>query len=68
MSVGVHKRGDLSGLDSNKPGRREEILGKKNKNKKNRDQRGQKEEIDFWAFQDMGSVSVSTVNEGRIKD
>lgn len=36
--------------------------------KKITDQGGQKEEIDFWAFQDMGSVSVSTVNKGRIKD
>lgn len=64
LSIGVHQRGDLSGPDSNKPGRREEILGKK----KITDQGGQKEEIDFWAFQDMGSVSVSTVNKGRIKD
>lgn len=64
MSIGVHQRGDLSGLDSNEPGRREDIF----RGRGEPDQRGQMEEIDFWAFQDMGSVSVSTVNKGRIKD
>lgn len=35
---------------------------------KNGDQEGQEEETDFWAVQDVGSVSISIENEGRVKD
>ena len=48
MSIGVHQSWDLSGLHSSKPGRREETL--------NENQRGQREEMDSWDFQDVGSA------------